>query len=333
MSFKYISFVDGPLAKYRFDIFLNGSPNIAKHLIIFCTEFSYNLYEKYHDKFEFVVIDDIRSKYPISIKEEFLPEYKSEEEWLSNINSFYGSNSKRFFPYETHRFILLWLAKRNILSFCIVDNDMLYQPDLSLHEKAFSNIKPGTFYLHTFGTNSDNTDRQLFFNNSVSNKFPTFSFNISDDFKNADGYIRGFHFKSKEDLLLFFNIWNESIEQIIKNRYNNIISNGNNIYQMEWVVAYIMQLFQNNFDYDFTDFHDLFNINGEDIIVHKTRVEDTIYSGPRLQWEHYNFNYSDIRTISNFIRNNKQQLYHYWMDHVAGIEITDTHVYTTLNRK
>jgi len=331
IEFKYISFIDGPMAIYRFDIFLKNSPELAKHFIFFCTEFSYNLYKNYHDIFEFIIIDEIQNKYTYSLEKEKFINVNSEEEWLAEINNFYGNETGKFYPYEFHRFTLPILAERNILNFCIVDNDVLMDPDLELHEQVFKSIEPGTLYLHTFGVNPVYENRIKFLSKICSKKYTQIDFKKLEKFVDGDGNIRGFHFKTKEDMLLLFDIWNTALLSILQPSNRELSGTGNrNFYQIEWIVSYIMQFFASQLDYNFRDYHRLFYINGKNVIIHKTRVEDTIYIGPRPQWEHYEFNYEDTSTISAFIQNNKPQLERYWKEHVPTVEITDTHVYTNL---
>jgi hypothetical protein len=330
-EFKYISFVDGPMAIYRFDIFLKNSPELAKHFIFFCTKFSYNLYKNYHNIFEFEIIDEIQNKYPYSLEKERFINVNSEEEWLAGINNFYGTIADKFYPYEFHRLTLPILADREILNFCIVDNDVLMDPDFKLHEQVFKSIEPGTLYLHAFGVNPAYENRIKFISKVCSKKFTQIDFKKLENFVDGDGNIRGFHFKTKKDMLLFFDIWNTTLLNVIQPDNRELAGTGNrNFYQVEWIVSYIMQFFASQLDYNFTDYHRLFYVNGKNVIIHKTRVEDTIYIGPRPQWEHYKFNYEDTSTVSAFIKNNKSQLERYWKEHVPTVEITDTHVYTKL---
>ena len=61
---------------------------------------------------------------------------------------------------------------------------------------------------------------------------------------------------------------------------------------------------------------------------HYSRVEDTIYTGPKHYWDSYNFDYSDTTTISSFIKNNKEQLKNFYVGTFREVEITDNFVYT-----
>lgn len=331
-EFKYVWFVDGPLVKYRFDIFLNGSPDIKGSLIILTTQFSYEVYKDYHEQFEFIVIDDLRKTLPGSIENELFPQFATDEDWIKGVHTVYNRENYTFFPYDLHRVALVYLAERGIFNFNIVDSDMLYQPDLKLHERVFSKIEPGTTYTPPFGVSPHLETRLDFFKNDVQKHFPDFNFYNTGQFIDADGFVRGFHFKSKEDQLLFFEIWNKSVELLMsdRNKYINILGFGNRIFQIEWVVSYIMQYFGTNLGYKHRDFFTLYYQEHKNVIVHKTRVEDTFSNGPRPQWDRYKFDYSDTTNITSFIKNNKSQLNQYWQEHVPTVEITDNHVYTRI---
>lgn len=329
MNFKYISFVDGPLAKYRLDIFLNSSPNLAEHYLFFCTEFSYNLYKDYHSKLEFIIIDDERSKFTSSLERECFINVETEREWLANINNFYGVEIGKFYPYEFHRFALPILAKRKILNFCIVDTDVLTHPDSNIHKNIFNSIKPGFFYGHIFTGSSIRKAKTSFFTDTLKNRHGYVFHKRTDDFNELDGNIRGFHFKSVEDMLNFFRVWNDAVLTCLQLKDRELPGSGNKIFNhMEWIISYLMQY---TVDYKLVDYRQFFYYKGMDTIIHKTRVEDTIYIGPRSQWEHYNFNYEDTSTIAAFIQNNKSQLEKYWREHVPVVEITDTHIFTKIS--
>ena len=73
---------------YRLDIMKKSSPDIIKdYVIIFTDRYSYNLYKEkgYHNDFNFVIIDDIRNNFPISLEYEQILELPTEEEYLKNL--------------------------------------------------------------------------------------------------------------------------------------------------------------------------------------------------------------------------------------------------------
>lgn len=323
---KFIVTITGPLMMYRLDLMKKSSPNIIKdYVIIFTDNYSYNLYKEkgYHHDFNFVIMDDIRKDYPISLEYERLLECSTEEEYLIKINSFYNKTNKQFYPYDIHRFILPYLAEHNILNFAIIDSDMMLNKDENIIKKYFESIPDSTMYMPWYDGDTNKVERINFFN-EIKSFFPQISFDL-DLIKTADGFIRGFNFKNKEDLMLFFNIWNKIIEFLFTSKQYYI--GGYVILDIAWVCPYVMQFFQ-NIGYTMESSYSLNEINNIKCHRHCTRPEDTFYLGPR--WPEENFNYFTTSSISDFIKHNKNQLISYYSKHLPVLEITDTHVYTTI---
>ena len=126
---------------------------------------------------------------------------------------------------------------------------------------------------------------------------------------------------------LFYDIWNEAIKFPILDKVRHTVP----MFNTDFIVPFIMQCFAKQTDYNFCNAHDFIFINKltTNIGIHYTRAEDTIYLGPRDTWYLYNFDYSDISTISSFIKNNKEQLLKYYATYF-NTTITDSHVYTKL---
>ena len=316
---------------YRLDLIKKSSPNIIKdYLIIFTDRYSYNLYaeKNYHHDFNFVIIDDIRNNFPISLEYERILELPTEEEYFKNLHTFYNGDNKKLYPYDIHRFILPYLAEHNILNFAIIDSDVILNNDVDFLKQYFESIPKSYFYMSLQATDQQLRMQErlcVFIKNQ--HLYPGINFNVQQ-INQADGWIRGFHFSSKEDLLLLFNIWNGAIEEYFTGHYPHI-GGGNVILDVAFICPYAMQFFKSK-GYKFEDHSLTCTIDYKNCYYHCTRPEDTIYFWNRAGWEHYNFDYSDRSTISNFIKNNKHQLRMYYNNHVPIIDITDTHVYTNM---
>ncbi len=223
------------------------------------------------------------------------------------------------------------MAEQNILNFTIIDSDMMFRNDSNLVKKYFESILPGTTFMPQFDPDSLGAQplRMDFINQYVKPHFPQINFDTPSipNIITADGYVRGFHFKNKEDLMLYFNLWNTSLEQIFLTDFSWI--NGNVILDLNWLSPYLMQFFE-SVGYIFEDMIKFSHIDDMNVYRHVTRPEDTFYFGERGGWLHYKFDYSDVTNISSFIKNNKKQLKEYYDNHLKTIEITDTHYYTEL---
>lgn len=320
---KFIIPVTGPLLKYRLDIIRKVSPNIKDYLIIFTDKFSYELYSEHHDFFNFVLMDEYRNKNSFSVEYELLPEYKTEEEFLEKFNDFYGNKTGVFYPWEIHRFIFEYLIENNILNFVITQSDFIFQNDIEMIDEYFKSIPQGTFYAPMMGKENHNSDYVWA---TIQEKFPQIELKYDKSLNSCDGFFRGFYFYNIDDMRLFYDIWNTAIEIPVKKKYRHM----GPICYTDFIVPSIMQFFSKQKNYNFEDMHKYVFLRkyNKNIGRHYTRVEDTIYMGKRTGWENHNFDYSDTRTISNFIKNNKKQLIGYYTP--FDTTVTDKHVYTKM---
>jgi hypothetical protein len=325
---KFIIQLTGPAVKYRLDILAKVCPELRHFLICLTNKESYELYKEYHNFFEFVIMDDYRSEYPISLEYETFPNYKTEDEFFAKVGTFYGSKTNRFYPYDIHRFIFPYLIENNILNFAISDTDFIVKNDFELLNKFFKSIPEGTMYGPWHGQDSSSLELKNKFWKDVQEFFPTIELN-APFIRTQDGWMRGFHFKNKEDMKLLYDIWNKSLDTLFENQEYRQILVGHNgaVCQTEWVISYIIQFFEHQKKYSYVNCEKLLQVDNMTIGRHYTRVEDTLYLGKREVWNYLNFDYSDVSNISNFIKNNKEQLYRYY-DGTFKVEVTDTHVYT-----
>lgn len=326
---KFVIQVTGPAVKYRLDILAKVCPNAKDYLVCLTNRYSYELYKEYHNFFHFVIMDEYRKNEHISLKHEVFPNYNTEDEYYANINSYYGHNTGVYYSYDISRFVFPYMIEKEILNFCIIDSDFILNNDAELLDKFFLNIPVGTIYAPW-------QDEDIY---SVEIKKNFWKFDIQPSYqnielsapfvRNTDGFTRGFHFKSIEDMKLLYSIWNTSIDVLLDNeRYRKtIVGNNGKIFHLEWVISQIMQFFEYQKNYKFIDSHSFFTIEGVTVGKHCTRPEDTFILGPR--WvDTENFDYSNTKNIASFIQNNKKQLASYYSKHFKEFEITDTHVYT-----
>ena len=201
---KFITTLTGPLLKYRLDLLREISPEIREHIIIFTNKFSYQFYKQHHDFFEFVFMDEYRKKSKFSMEYELFPEFISEEEFLEKFSTFYGNKTGVYYPWETHRFIFEYLIEKGIKNFVIADTDTIYRNDKKMFESFFDRIPEGTFYMPHMGME---VNKRLDIWTEIQKKFPQINLIHNKDFIRCDGYFRGFHFKSTEDMKLFYDIW------------------------------------------------------------------------------------------------------------------------------
>ena len=324
---KFVMQATGPILTYRLEILRKVCP-VSRHFVIVLTnKFSYDeFYKDFHDFFEFVIMDDYRSDKLISLEYEQFPEFKTEEEFFQKIHTFYGNQVGKFYPFDIHRFIFPYLIEKNILNFAIVDSDFIMADDFDLLNKFFDNVPVGTVYGPWHGEDPTKEQRMKMWE-SIQPNFPQIKLD-SPFLRTCDGWMRGFHFRNLEQMELLYNLWNSGLDATFT---NNLYGHGSVIIcQTEWVISHIMQFFEHQLGYNFVNAFSLIHVEDEhrEIGRHYSRVEDTIYTGPKHYWDYHNFDYSDTTTISSFIKNNKEQLKNFYAGAFREIEITDNFVYT-----
>jgi hypothetical protein len=329
---KFLMQTIGINIKYRLDLIRRSYPKAKDYIICLTTRESYEMYKDHHDFFTFLIIDDYRKDYPISLEHETFPSYKTETEFFREIKSFYGHSTGKFFSYDIHRFTFPYLIENGILNFAFIDTDFVLNEDPKLIEEFFERVPEKACYAPWFGEDLQSKElKSKFWLEEIQPNFPQIKLE-SPFIRNTDGFVRGFNFDTVENMKLVYDLWNTALDKIytIPLYQHHLCGNNGAILHTEWVIAHIMQFLEYQLGYSFLDCHGLFMIDGKRVGKHITRVEDTIYLGPRPQWSHFNFDYSDISTISNFIKNNKEQLHQYYLDKFPEFEITDTHVYTKI---
>lgn len=336
MSGKFVMCVTGPMAMYRFDIMKKVFPDIIKdYVIVFTDTYSLNLYKDYYKDFNFVDFEEIRKDYDFSILNERFLQVPNEEEYYKKLLNFYYRDGARpdkkinLYSYDIQRFALPWLVNNNIKNFALVDNDYIISNDKDLINSYFDNIPINSLYNVWFagGDLSSSDIKRLFFQKEVQPHFPGKGFDYSN-MLTADGYIRGFKMEHTSEIKLFFDIWNKSIEKLYSDDFwmwN--ITGGNLMLDNFWVLPNIMGFFK---AWGYNNLHSLELKHADKVGKHYTRVEDTLYYGKRSGWDRFNFDYSDTTCVSNFVKNNKEQLKEYYGPFET--EVTDTHVYTALRK-
>lgn len=329
---KFLMQTIGINIKYRLDLIRHSYPKAKDFIICLTTKDSYELYSDHHDFFTFVILDDYRKDYPISLEHETFPTYQTETEFFNEVKSFYGRTTGRFFSYDIHRFAFPYLMENNILNFALIDTDFVLNEDPKLLNEFFERLPEKTCYAPWF--QEDVQHRELktkLWLEEIQPKFPQIKLE-APFIRNTDGFVRGFNFANLEDMKLVYELWNAALHKMFSHSlyHHHLCGNNGAIFHTEWVIAHIMQFLEHQRQYKFLDCHSLFIVDGKRVGKHCTRVEDTTYLGPRPQWSHFNFDYSNTSTISNFIKNNKQQLHQYYLDKFPNFEITDTHVYTKI---
>jgi len=320
MKNKIIIPVTGPVVKYRLEIMKRAFPDLLDFIILFTNKFSYDLYTEYHDVFNFILMDDYQDDF--SKENEVFPDYKTEEEYFNNIKSFNGAVSL-----DISRFIFPYLMENNIYNFIITETDFIIRNDVKWLEDFFNSIPKGTMYAPSIGEDAFNNNSLIW--NNIQPHFKDIILEYNEPLKMCDGYLRGFHFNNREDMSLYYDIYCEAMKHAIVPE--KIQLTGTKLYYTDYVSHTIMQIFQKQKKYDFKCMWDFTLKERQHLAIHVCRPEDTFYSVKVSSWsDFYNLDHRNVTSIKEYIQKNKKQLKHYYECHGYQVELTDTHIFTSL---
>jgi len=381
----------GPALKYRLDVFDHCSGKTSDYVMILTDKESYKFYKDYHHKYKFVFVEDVENRSEISINHEILPNvFKDESDQIKNLKGFYESKDAAF-PFEIQRYIMYYMMKENINNYCIVDCDTILVNDKDRVKRFFDSIPVRSVYAPHYGWETSGIHQKNHFWNKVRERAGLdIDLQINADFLNPDGtvnrdvvnpdeyawdhklflqnrvgsfndgYMRGFHFESKEHQDLFYKIWNAATDHLLEQRCIVApekrdgmqlldMSERRQFWSPEFVTSNLMYFFTKLFNYKFEmricgagDAY-VYDANMENpygytpnlVCRHRPRPEDNLYSGNlngRGAWHKRTFNYDKTGSFVEFIQNNREELDTYYKEYPPFItEVTDTHVFNKLS--
>ena len=212
-------------------------------------------------------IDDLRDDW--SKKNEIVIYGKNSEKYINKV--FENQKKGIKFPYGLHRYIIPWLANKNITKFAILDADCLinYNNELEFVFNSLSEYCGNDQY--SFGPTmsiSSNKKEYLTLSKDVLNEHGidvNVINNMPEKYYCFDGYLRGFWFNNVSDVMLFYYLW----DGILKKSYDLNSSYINQNYTAvsdEWLVglvSYILSVIK--------------KIKIEDLVFHSHRLVKHIY--------------------------------------------------------
>lgn len=341
--------VFGPVYKYRLDILRNSSYEIRNKLFILTDKISYDLfYKDFHNDYNFVMIEDLKDKYELSQEHELIPNvFSDESDQFARLESYYRDKGK-LYVYDLHRYIFPFFIEKNIKKFFIIDSDLILRNDEKMIETFFETLPEKSIFAPNMGFDHDLPTKQKFWNSLNIDELSK-DFFINEKVPFYDGWTKGFNFESISDMEFFFNLWNTSYLNFLNQANKNTIigsgptSEGATIWSTEWIFTHCAFIFKKLKGYSLNDDiaqqpgHIYLKIPGlpyKIIGTHTPRPEDNLYSmitHRRGAWYDFVFNYDDTKTISGFIKNNKEELKRYYNHYLFDVNITDTHAYTRIH--
>ena len=320
---KIIIPIAGPPVRYRLEIMKKAFPDLLDYIILFTTRTSYPMYKDYHNDFKFVFIEDYQDEFSKTSDEfERFPEFETEEEYFKKIAGFKGA-----FSLDISRFIFPYLMENDIYNFIITETDFIFKNDVEMLEKVFNSVPEGTLYAPWMGDDIFSQNPKLWTN--IQHLFPDIKLEYDEPIRMCDGFLRGFHFRNKADMSLFYEIYCEAMKDAIKDDKINKV--GTKLYYVDYVVHILMQIFKKQKNYNWETCYEFTLIDGQKVGHHVCRPEDTFYHSRVSTWEEkYKLDRKNVTSIEEYIKKNKEQLDYYYRDHGYVVEATDTHIFTSV---
>ena len=324
---KLVRLILGPIHfETRFKPFLESNKNTLSNFIFLVD--NYELYKPYIDLVEIVDINKLIENHPWSKDKEYIFSEKDPQKFIEN---YYEVCSKNYCSANIIRLVFLYLYEKNILNFDIITNNFLIVDDQEKINSRFNSKVSGEFSaLKLLSENGILFSMSSAIKDEIQKQLPNLK--IPETYYYFDGYATGFNFKTKEDLLLFYNIWDTLSKIYVEdfNSYKYFYSNNHSMICWDAFIGYSMSIFNENMDYSyknmFTETDGLLSMGTRVSIPH-----DTWYCSPNrvTLFRDSNFDMNkNVKTISDFIKLNKNKLEHFYSQYekLFDIDITDDNI-------
>lgn len=326
MSYKFITHTFGPLHfNTRFLPFVKHNDKILHNFIYIVG--NYELYEPYSHLLTILDGKEV-TKNSWSHDIEVIYDESDAVKFVTGFKSF-CIDGKKPLPLNLVRFNMLECMKHDVLNMVYVGTNTWFTNKPEIIDAYFNSIPVGTMHAPLFNMNKPTGYYlQHLITGKMQERFPDLI--IPSDFYYFDGYQFGMHFKNKDDLKLFFDIWDYIVYlHYTDDAFKNLLSTTAGYTKYEQFVGYVMRIFELNFGYTMDNF-----INYWDFTTlgkHLNLPHDTWHNcGIRTNWDvlHGITLDESIVTVPQFIKKNKDALDHYHSSHgqLLKHEITENNV-------
>lgn len=279
------------------------------------------LYKPYQTQLDIFSIDDLRKDHPWSKEKETIFYNIDSTEHIKNFRKFCcNENQLQLLPGNVLRFAFKELALRDIKNVCFIGNNVFMTNKQEVIDKYFESIPEGTFHIPFIGPRDQiilSTVHEHL-HGLLKEKFPNLIFPETHHY--IEGFQYGVHFKNKEHMLLFYEIWDFIVEQYnidSRNNWFNIHGGGILGYtRFDDILGYLSKIFEVNFDYNVAGFLDYWN--SSQLGFHVSTPHDTWYyiNNVFLYWklptpteeEH-------IYTVKDYVKKYRENLQVFYENH------------------
>jgi hypothetical protein len=248
---KFIRFILGPIHfETRFlPLIKYNRETLDNHIFIVN---NYELYKPYKEFTTILNVDDLRKNHLWSNEYEIIYDEIDPILHAKNYRDFCVKGDK-LLPLNVLRFALLYCYENNILNVNYVSSNNFMTNNKECIKNYFDTNVPGTFAIPILGTLEPKPSWELsFIKNELTEKFP--SLIIPDDFWRFDGHFFNCCFRNKEELLLFYELW-DYIVYLMYIKCPDIIKLPTHGYtRLEQFIGIAMRIIEVNFNYNVIDF-------------------------------------------------------------------------------
>lgn len=321
---KFIKLIQGSVHfKTRFLPFIQNNYKTLHHYI--CIVDNYELYKPYTNLITILDIEELRKDHPWSKDYEFLFNEPDPELYAKNFHSFYRSKNS-LLPNCIYRLIFPYLYKNNILKSVYIGNNFFMTDKPKLLEETLNSIPPGEMFSALSNNSSLTPQHSIiydFFKKELKSQFPNLI--IPKEQWNLENYIFGYSFKNKEELKLFYEIYDFIVYLFNTGdpgAKQHFFHKPYGYTRMDDILAYLLRIFEVNFNY--TPSHYLKYIDAHTIGTHITTPHDGwYYSTGLLDWNlpPIQENQTDF-SIKTYIKTNKESLINYYNHKIGNHNIS-----------
>jgi hypothetical protein len=249
---------------------------------------------------------------------------------IQNFRKFCYEQEKLYLlPVNVLRFAFKDLAQKNIKNICYIGNNVFMTNKQEIIDDYFTSIPAGTFHMPFIGTENEPVPCIIHahLHDLLQEKFPTITFPQTHNY--MEGFQFGAHFRTVEDMILFYEIWDFMVEQYYidsRNNWFNLLGGGILGYtRFDDILGYLTRIFEVNFGYESFGF--LKYWDNSTLGFHLTTPHDTWYYGGGLPpWNLLPPTIGDgVQTVEDYVKKYKNELMWYFQNHCThcSVNITD----------
>lgn len=278
---KFLKQIFGPIHfKSRFLPLLEYNKESIHHSVFLVDHIE--LYNDYLDKAHVISIDELRKDHSWSNEKEIIYKELDEKKYIKNFFDYYMNQYP--LPLNVMRFGFKNLVESGELNIVYIGNNNYMTNKNEIIENYFQSIPVGAFhyapqgglknYTYPFG-DDDRQFRLRELKPKLEERFPDIKFPSKST--DAECYIFGVHFKTKEEGLLFYEIW-DYLMYLLNLDTEFLFSARNRGYtQLDQIVGYLIEIFKVNFNYATHEFLEFWSNNT--LGWHLTSPHDTMAYG------------------------------------------------------